>query len=700
MTKEKFSLTAFLKNNIIPILLLTSLFSSVSYIYALSDWLVFTVMTIFSFFYFFAIFIGEEYLRHINKGWLSTVMIIVLGLVLLFISEPLIETKPMDTMRWFLEPRNFSETYTGNILAVILLFGFVIGSALFYFTRIRFRSIYVFLICMCPFSLFAKSFTDIPVIFTVVIFTLFFLLIILNQTDKLIFIGNNKYAAVGAFIVFVSLVTAFFPKLEYAPYREEFDELITGVNIGAAKAAADYNLFSESSNSAGEAGDEVLYRIYGDNPRLIKRQCFNYYDSSTGLWNYNGGSETGYNYYSDYISWENPSGLAEELGIEMNTNEKYSIISYMSGKLLALYTAENTTDIYFPYSSLLNAGIIHVYRNSYDEFFIPSDNSLYEEYAMKWRDFDIDVEFMLNYTDEAAEKIGKPYSEAYLRTKNEMKRYMESVMTEEVRRESYKSVKDYERVKELVNSITAGCDNDYEKAFAIERYFMSSDFVYDDEFSPNDTSVENFLFRTKRGACADYATAMTLMCREAGLYSRYVEGFLVQNKESDGVYTVSASDGHAYVQVWLNGYGWTDFNPTSSNIDDGYADPTFIIIGVIMLIIAVGGASFFMLRPVISEKRFVRKASALRGREQLLILYPRMSAVVHNELRIKNNVLTVGEIKEAVTEHYMLDISELADDYEASAYGDVNCGNKNYIDVYFGLRQKIKQKKKEERKKK
>ena len=100
------------------------------------------------------------------------------------------------------------------------------------------------------------------------------------------------------------------------------------------------------------------------------------------------------------------------------------------------------------------------------------------------------------------------------------------------------------------------------KATAIEQYFLSDIFVYDDEFAPVDSSPETFLFNYRRGVCSDYATAMVLLCRELGLKSRYVEGFLVQKYNSENeYYYVTAADSHAYVQVWIDGYGWTGSYP-------------------------------------------------------------------------------------------------------------------------------------------
>ncbi len=694
---KKFSLRQFLFENTVPALLLAALFSSVIYIYSLSDRLIFAAASTFALLYSVAIFLVLDFLKRLNKNWFSTLSLFVLMILLLFIGDSLLETNMVDTAQWFFEPDRFSQIYVGNIFAVIIMFGFVLGAALYYFTQVRFRSVFVFLICMCPFSLFAKSFTDIPVIFTIVIITLFFLLIIFKQTEGGIFSGKNKYSAIVAFIVTVSAGAAFLPKLEYAPYREEFDELITGINI-AAPAIADFNSFNDSSSSTKSDDEEkVLFTLYGDNPVYIKRQCFNAYNRDTDLWEYYGDIYTGYNYYDKYISWENPALLAKECGFEMETLTKHTVIGSEQGVIRAIYTPENMGAIMFRLSSLLDYAQKNVYRTPVDEYFVTEEVQSFESYSVTWYDFDIDVEFMLLYTDEFASASSWRYAGDYIRSKNEMRQYHDPLMTEEARRACFDSDKDYEVVRTLTEKVTEGCTNDYEKAAAIESYFKTEEFTYDKNFSVADASIENFLFNTKRGICTDYATAMVLMCREAGLYSRYVEGFLVQKSNAEGGFEVTAADGHAYVQVWLDGYGWTDFDPTSANIYEAGFDPTFLLVGIATLLIALFGVIIFIVRPITAERRFINSAERLRGREQLIRLYPAISRIIHKELQLKMNVLTASELKSSAFNMLDIDLSEFTNDYEQTVYGGISCGDRNYIDFYISLKNAVKAKRKEER---
>ena len=56
---------------------------------------------------------------------------------------------------------------------------------------------------------------------------------------------------------------------------------------------------------------------------------------------------------------------------------------------------------------------------------------------------------------------------------------------------------------------------------------------------------------------------MALLCRSIGIPARYVTGYLVTEKNSEtGRYIVREKDAHAFVEVYIAGYGWMTFDPT------------------------------------------------------------------------------------------------------------------------------------------
>jgi protein-glutamine gamma-glutamyltransferase len=78
-------------------------------------------------------------------------------------------------------------------------------------------------------------------------------------------------------------------------------------------------------------------------------------------------------------------------------------------------------------------------------------------------------------------------------------------------------------------------------------------------------SVDDFIFNTKRGFCGHYASAFVTMMRAGGVPARVVTGY--HGGEWNRIreyFLVRQSDAHAWAEVWLDGRGWTRFDPTAS----------------------------------------------------------------------------------------------------------------------------------------
>lgn len=134
-----------------------------------------------------------------------------------------------------------------------------------------------------------------------------------------------------------------------------------------------------------------------------------------------------------------------------------------------------------------------------------------------------------------------------------------------------------QRVRDLSLSITTKYNNDYDKAKAIEKY-LSGNFPYtlDTKSLPrNRDFVDYFLFDQKKGYCTYFASAMTVMARSSGIPARYVEGYMLPpspNKEGD--YTVTNMNAHAWVEIYLEGFGWVPFEPTAPFVATFYSNNT------------------------------------------------------------------------------------------------------------------------------
>ena len=130
----------------------------------------------------------------------------------------------------------------------------------------------------------------------------------------------------------------------------------------------------------------------------------------------------------------------------------------------------------------------------------------------------------------------------------------------------------------------AGSDMDF--IDAVLAKFHNEEFFY--TLQPpalGSNSVDAFLFDSRQGFCEHYASAFSVMMRNAGIPSRVVLGY--QGGEINplaGHLIVRQSDAHAWTEVWLEEFGWRRVDPTAAvapeRIEIGARDAAFDGIGV------------------------------------------------------------------------------------------------------------------------
>ncbi|ESR24590.1 Transglutaminase [Lutibaculum baratangense AMV1] len=73
--------------------------------------------------------------------------------------------------------------------------------------------------------------------------------------------------------------------------------------------------------------------------------------------------------------------------------------------------------------------------------------------------------------------------------------------------------------------------------------------------------------RTKAGSCRDFALLMMEACRSLGLAAQFVTGYLYDDAlVGGGEGLVGGGETHAWLQVFLPGAGWVEFDPTNGII--------------------------------------------------------------------------------------------------------------------------------------
>jgi len=86
-------------------------------------------------------------------------------------------------------------------------------------------------------------------------------------------------------------------------------------------------------------------------------------------------------------------------------------------------------------------------------------------------------------------------------------------------------------------------------------------FVYSRRTDPGTQAPERTL-STRQGTCRDFAWLMIEACRSLGLAARFVTGYIyVPSRDGSDLRGGGAT--HAWVQVFLPGAGWVEFDPTN-----------------------------------------------------------------------------------------------------------------------------------------
>ncbi|XWX04531.1 transglutaminaseTgpA domain-containing protein [Aggregatilineales bacterium SYSU G02658] len=125
------------------------------------------------------------------------------------------------------------------------------------------------------------------------------------------------------------------------------------------------------------------------------------------------------------------------------------------------------------------------------------------------------------------------------------------------------------RVVQLARSIVenARATTPYDQAKAIETW-LRLNIRYNEKIAappPDVDPVEWFLFVQREGYCTYYATAMATMLRSLGIPARMAAGFSQGTYDpAIGQFVVRERDAHTWVEVFFPGYGWIEFEPTSS----------------------------------------------------------------------------------------------------------------------------------------
>ena len=119
------------------------------------------------------------------------------------------------------------------------------------------------------------------------------------------------------------------------------------------------------------------------------------------------------------------------------------------------------------------------------------------------------------------------------------------------------------RVSKEAERVARGQHGSYLTARLLQEYFRNG-FTYDlrAEADHDGDALVDFLFRTRRGYCEQFAAAYAVMARMLDLPSRVAVGFTPGEVGQGGLYEVRGRNAHAWPEVYLAGTGWVAFEPT------------------------------------------------------------------------------------------------------------------------------------------
>ena len=125
-------------------------------------------------------------------------------------------------------------------------------------------------------------------------------------------------------------------------------------------------------------------------------------------------------------------------------------------------------------------------------------------------------------------------------------------------RQTYKAIKEYAEISFM------GGRSVFEAAYELMQRIYT-DFDFDPEFSTTSTPIEEVM-REKKGVCQDFAQIAIACIRSIGLPARYISGYIETIPPPGKEKLVGADASHAWLAIFIPGFGWVDLDPTNNMI--------------------------------------------------------------------------------------------------------------------------------------
>lgn len=178
-----------------------------------------------------------------------------------------------------------------------------------------------------------------------------------------------------------------------------------------------------------------------------------------------------------------------------------------------------------------------------------------------------------NSTFISSSKVGKEYVISFYKVKENNPQAADNYGTYYFNAPNYQKYLQLpdtitERTVKLVYDLVKDCKNNKEKVDKLKEYLSKSNtYTLSASVLPDGKDfVDYFLFEDKKGYCVHFATALSVMCRIAGIPTRFVEGYKMgdDGKNSDK-HEVTNDMAHAWVEYLARDNYWNiaDCAPTA-----------------------------------------------------------------------------------------------------------------------------------------
>lgn len=631
------------------------------------------------------------------------------------------ENYPITWMLWFLTPQDSLEYNSWYTLGFFLLFMLFMGSVIYYFTRVRYRIFMNFLIFIIPFAIYGKEYEKMPTGFIILLTVGYVMLMVyyrqLTDSETSVFVGRRQsWKAVVAYAVAFSSIAAIIPKPAVDADRSYLESLINAEAF-TDKLNSMLDVFRDTTTGQqfrNRSRNFYVYEANAQEPLRIKMQTLSTYDFAEDQWSTSDIDD----YYNIKVD-KAPLNVGSRMGVadaillaaslDSDYAEKYGITKYLEEgldepevrqvKFYSLYGLVGMSQASYMAPVPENAIALTECTHKGDMArlhggVVYSLNSMFSTTEKFTFDYSADTFFLSNQNNEFIETISQcDYSELLNDTKKILveERDHGFASDDDERAYQYFNVDymyyddylsyylDYSknsRIKELADEITAGCKTEYEKACALEVYFYDNDFIYDLSYNKKKgENAEDFLFETHTGVCYEYATAMVLLARAAGIPARYCEGYNMTKPrdnnfaDADTNFVISTEDAHGFPELYIRGYGWLSFEPTVTDnvIENKQSTATDKLakMGIYILILGLLAVLLSFAYPFLSHKFFLIRAKNRSANDTVKAIMRRICKIY--DIESVNTSCEVGSLVHERSGAYIEGIIEL---FDRAVYGE------------------------------